>query len=64
MLLRAGPADVQPVPTSAYPAAARRPANSRLDTSLFRRSFGLRLPPWQDGVHEVLRHLLRRDIDA
>lgn len=64
MLLRAGPADVLPVHTAAYPAAAPRPANSRLDTSLFRRSFGLRLPPWQDGVHEVLRHLLRRDNDA
>ncbi|CAH0150123.1 dTDP-4-dehydrorhamnose reductase [Massilia sp. Bi118] len=64
MLLRAGPDDVLPVHTAAYPAAARRPANSRLDTSLFRRSFGLRLPPWQDGVHEVLRHLLRRDNDA
>jgi len=64
MLLRAGPADVLPVHTEAYPTAARRPANSRLDTSLFRRSFGLRLPPWQDGVHEVLRHLLRRENDA
>jgi dTDP-4-dehydrorhamnose reductase len=64
MLLQAGPADVLPVHTAAYPTAARRPANSRLDTSLFRHTFGLRLPPWQDGVHEVLRHLLRREQDA
>jgi dTDP-4-dehydrorhamnose reductase len=64
MLLRAGPADVLPVRTAAYPTAARRPANSRLDTSHFRSTFGLRLPPWQDGVHEVLRHLLRRENDA
>jgi dTDP-4-dehydrorhamnose reductase len=64
MLLQAGPADVLPVQSAAYPAAARRPANSRLDTSLFRHTFGLRLPPWQDGVHEVLRHLLRRENDA
>jgi dTDP-4-dehydrorhamnose reductase len=64
MLLRAGPADVLPVHTAAYPTAAKRPANSRLDTSLFRHTFGLRLPPWQDGVHEVLRHLLRRENDA
>jgi dTDP-4-dehydrorhamnose reductase len=64
MLLRAGPADVLPVPTATYPTAARRPANSRLDTSLFRQTFGLRLPPWQEGVHEVLRQLLRRENDA
>lgn len=56
--LRAGPADVLPVATAAYPAAAKRPASSRLDTSLFRHTFGLRLPPWQDGVRHVLRQLL------
>ena len=57
--LRAGPDEVLPVTSSAYSTAARRPANSRLDTSLFRHTFGLRLPPWQDGVREVLRHILR-----
>lgn len=62
--LRARPADVLPVPTAAYPAAARRPANSRLDTSLFRQTFGLRLPPWQEGVREVLRHILGNENDA
>ena len=62
--LRAGPGDVVPVTTSAYPTAARRPGNSRLDTSFFRHTFGLRLPPWQDGVREVLRHILRSEIDA
>ncbi|WP_409265977.1 dTDP-4-dehydrorhamnose reductase [Massilia sp. BHUDP2] len=62
--LQAGPESVLPVMTAAFPAAARRPANSRLDTSLFRHTFGLRLPPWQDGVLHVLRQLLQRDIDA
>lgn len=55
--LRARVKDVLPVKTAAYPTAAKRPANSRLDTSLFRQTFGLRLPPWQDGVREVLRHI-------
>jgi dTDP-4-dehydrorhamnose reductase len=64
MALKAGPDDVRPVPTPAYPTAARRPANSRLDTSLFRRTFGLRLPPWQDGVHHVLQQLLRSEPHA
>lgn len=62
--LRAGPVDVLPVKTAAHPTAARRPANSRLDTSRFRRTFGLRLPPWQDGVRHVLRQILQRDSDA
>jgi dTDP-4-dehydrorhamnose reductase len=62
--LRAGPGDVLPVTTAAYPAAAKRPANSRLDTSRFRHTFGLRLPPWQDGVLHVLRQILQRDNDA
>jgi dTDP-4-dehydrorhamnose reductase len=57
--LRARPEDVLPVPTAAFPTAAKRPANSRLDTSLFRHTFGLRLPPWQDGVQQVLRHLFQ-----
>jgi len=62
--LRAGPDEVLPVTSSAYPTVARRPANSRLDTSLFRHTFGLRLPPWQEGVHEVLRRILRSGTDA
>jgi dTDP-4-dehydrorhamnose reductase len=61
--LKAGPDDVLPVATVAYPAAARRPANSRLDTARFRRTFGLRLPPWQEGVRQVLRQLLLRSED-
>jgi dTDP-4-dehydrorhamnose reductase len=62
--LRAGPEDVLPVKTAAYPAVAQRPANSRLDTVRFRQVFGLRLPPWQDGVLHVLRQILRGDSDA
>jgi len=62
--LRAGAGDVLPVKTAAYPTAAKRPANSRLDTSLFRHTFGLRLPPWQEGVRHVLRQIFQREIDA
>jgi dTDP-4-dehydrorhamnose reductase len=45
---------VEPVPTSAWPAAARRPLNSRLDTRKLRRTFDLVLPPWQAGVARML----------
>jgi dTDP-4-dehydrorhamnose reductase len=56
--LRAGPDRVQPVPSSAFVTAARRPHNSRLDTSRFRAAFGLELPSWEAGVRSVLPALL------
>lgn len=52
--LRAGPEQVEAVPTSAFPTAARRPHNSRLDTARFRAAFGLALPAWQQGVARML----------
>jgi dTDP-4-dehydrorhamnose reductase len=55
---RAGPEQIEPVPTSAFPTPARRPHNSRLDTSSFRTAFGLVLPPWQDGVARMLQEIL------
>jgi len=56
--LKAGPDAVQPVHTSAFPLPAKRPLNSRLDTSRFRTSFGLVLPPWEEGVKRMLRETL------
>ena len=56
--LKAGPDAVEPVPTSAFPTPAKRPHNSRLDTSKFRQSFGLVLPSWEDGVARMLRETL------
>jgi dTDP-4-dehydrorhamnose reductase len=49
---------VQPIPTSAYPTPARRPHNSRLNTSKLRHAFGLTLPPWQTGVARMLAETL------
>jgi dTDP-4-dehydrorhamnose reductase len=40
--------------TSSYPTPARRPLNSRLDTSKLEEAFSLRLPHWQDGVQRML----------
>jgi dTDP-4-dehydrorhamnose reductase len=57
--LRAGPEQVGRVKTADWPAAAQRPLNSRLDTSRFRQTFGLRLPPWQEEAGRVLQHLFR-----
>ena len=49
------PEAVRPVPTSAYPTAARRPLNSRLSTARLRATFSLSLPDWRNGVERMLR---------
>jgi dTDP-4-dehydrorhamnose reductase len=41
-----------------YPTPARRPVNSRLDTSSFERAFAVTPPPWEDGVRGVVAELL------
>jgi dTDP-4-dehydrorhamnose reductase len=56
--VRAQPHDIRPVPTSAYPTAARRPLNSRLDTRKLQQHFGLALPDWRIGVDRMLREVL------
>jgi dTDP-4-dehydrorhamnose reductase len=45
---------IQPVATSAFPTAAARPHNSRLNTDKLRHTFGLQLAPWQQGVARML----------
>ena len=50
--------EVAPVPTSAFPTPARRPHNSRLDTTRLQTTFGLVLPPWQQGVARMLTEIL------
>ena len=50
--------EIRPVPTSAFPTPARRPHNSRLDTSKLKATFGLTLPHWQLGVNRMLAEIL------
>jgi dTDP-4-dehydrorhamnose reductase len=57
--LKCGPGQVEPVPSSAFPTAARRPHNSRLDTTRLRTAFGLALPAWEQGVARMLQEILR-----
>jgi dTDP-4-dehydrorhamnose reductase len=56
--LKTGPDRVSPLTTEQYPTPARRPANSRLDTTRFRETFGLRLPSWQEGIRHMLEQIL------
>ena len=46
------------ITTADYPTPAKRPANSRLDTSKLRETFGLHLPHWQEGVDHILHQIL------
>jgi dTDP-4-dehydrorhamnose reductase len=48
------PQAIEAIPTSAYPTPARRPLNSRLDTTRVSRALGLTLPHWQQGVERML----------
>lgn len=50
--------EIAPVPTSAFPTPAQRPLNSRLSTAKLQQTFGLALPPWQQGVDRLLREIL------
>ena len=56
--LRMGPADVQAITTAEYPLPAPRPANSCLDTTRLRETFGLSLPDWKAGLNHVMTQLL------
>jgi dTDP-4-dehydrorhamnose reductase len=50
--------EVAAVPTSAFQTAAVRPLNSRLCTTKIQQTFGLVLPPWQQGVDRMLAEIL------
>jgi len=56
--LKTGIDAIDPVPSSAFPTAARRPHNSRLDTGKLQAAFGLTMPGWQHGVERMLTEIL------
>ena len=59
--LKAGPDQVEAIATSDYPLPAPRPANSLLNHGLLARTLGLTMPPWQEGVNQVLKALKHAD---
>jgi dTDP-4-dehydrorhamnose reductase len=52
------PDSIRAISSAEYPTPATRPANSRLDTSKLRSTFGLELPDWQSGVRHILQQIL------
>jgi dTDP-4-dehydrorhamnose reductase len=49
---------IHKIATQAYPTPARRPLNSKLDTSKVQAAFNLHLPQWQQGVNRMLTEIL------
>ncbi len=49
---------IEAIPSSAFPMAAKRPLNSRLNTDKLCASFNLTLPHWQQGVARMLTEIL------
>jgi dTDP-4-dehydrorhamnose reductase len=50
---------VVPIASAEYKAAARRPANSRLDCRKIEQAYGLRPRPWSEGLAAVIAELFR-----
>ena len=49
---------VKRISTADYPTPAKRPANSRLDSTRFAEVFGVRAKPWRERVGPVVRAVL------
>ncbi len=56
--LGGAPVTVKRIATSDYPTPARRPANSRLDSSRLAQIHQVRLPEWQSSLAACVRRLL------
>ncbi len=50
-------AQVDGIPTEAYPTPARRPGNSRLATQKIRQAYGIQPRRWQDAIAEIVEQL-------
>jgi dTDP-4-dehydrorhamnose reductase len=58
--LKVVPAQITAIATNAYPTAAQRPLNSRLNTNKLHNAFALHLPDWQAGVARMLSETLEK----
>ncbi|MBL7757957.1 MAG: dTDP-4-dehydrorhamnose reductase [Chitinophagaceae bacterium] len=48
---------VNPIPTSAYPTPARRPAYSVMDSNLLTERYGIAAQPWQERLEACLQQI-------
>ena len=59
MKTKLNPKNINPIKTKDFPLPAARPANSRLDTTKIKETFGITLPTWQSEVDLVLGELIK-----
>jgi dTDP-4-dehydrorhamnose reductase len=52
-------AKVRRISTAEYPTAAKRPANSRLNSAKLQRIHGVSLPDWRQSMKEIVNILVR-----
>ena len=57
VVLKTGPERVIPISTQDYPAQARRPRNSRLDTRKLRATFNIEPPHWHYHASRLVAEL-------
>jgi dTDP-4-dehydrorhamnose reductase len=50
--------DIKPISSDLYPTLAKRPMNSRLDTTKIKKTFMLELPHWEEEVKKVLKEII------
>lgn len=48
---------INPIPSSSYPTAAKRPHYSLLDKSKIKRAFGVAIPDWEQSLEQMLDEL-------
>ena len=48
---------IEPIATSDWPTPARRPPDSRMDCTKLGEVFGVRLPPWRDGLARTIKRI-------
>jgi dTDP-4-dehydrorhamnose reductase len=51
--------NIQAIKTEEYPLPAKRPQNSRLDTTRFQTTFGVTLPSWETGILAIMDELYK-----
>ncbi|MGR9086948.1 MAG: dTDP-4-dehydrorhamnose reductase [Gammaproteobacteria bacterium] len=59
--LQLNPSDIRPISTEEYPTPAKRPKNSRLDTTRLSSMLGLDIPDWTIHANRTIDQLTRLD---
>ena len=57
--LKTASSAIHPITTEEYPLPAKRPKNSRLDTTKVRSTFGVSLPSWQQSIDLLLAQMVQ-----